>query len=63
MIKKEELLPYLEDMDRFLKKKVTLVAVGGTAMTLLNLKDSTKDIDFCAETKEGCEIKKKRMSN
>jgi hypothetical protein len=30
----------------FLKRKVHLIACGGTAMTLLGLKDSTKDIDL-----------------
>jgi len=30
----------------YLKKKVHLIACGGTAMTLLGIKDSTKDIDL-----------------
>jgi hypothetical protein len=32
--------------DRFLKRKVRIIACGGTALTLLNVKASTKDIDF-----------------
>lgn len=32
--------------DGFLKKKVYLIACGGTAMTLLGIKASTKDIDL-----------------
>ena len=32
--------------DTFLKRTVHLVACGGTAMTLLNVKPSTKDIDL-----------------
>ena len=47
MIDKNELLGWLNEKDKFLKKKITIVAVGGTAMTLLGLKSSTIDIDFC----------------
>lgn len=36
----------MEQWNRFLRKKVHLIACGGTAMTLLGVKDSTKDIDF-----------------
>jgi hypothetical protein len=36
----------LEEWNRFLKRKVHLIACGGTAMTLLGVKPSTKDIDF-----------------
>jgi hypothetical protein len=32
--------------DRFIKRKVHLIACGGTALTLLNLKASTKDVDL-----------------
>ncbi|MFO7963074.1 MAG: hypothetical protein R6U50_04050 [Desulfobacterales bacterium] len=32
--------------NRFLKRKVHLVACGGTALTLLQVKPSTKDVDF-----------------
>ena len=32
--------------DGFLNKKVHLIGCGGTALTLLGVKDSTKDIDF-----------------
>lgn len=32
--------------NRFLKRKVHLIACGGTAMTLLDVKPSTKDVDF-----------------
>lgn len=40
------LLSLLERIGNRLEKKITLVAVGGTAMTLLGLKNSTIDIDF-----------------
>ena len=29
-----------------------MIAVGGTAMTLLGLKDSTEDVDFCIENEK-----------
>jgi len=40
------LLDFLDEIDKDLKKKITLVAVGGTAMTLLDVKPSTVDVDF-----------------
>lgn len=43
---KSELLNLLKIFDEEASKQICLVAVGGTAMTLLNLKLSTKDIDF-----------------
>jgi hypothetical protein len=43
---KSVLLNFLEALDDEISKKITLVAVGGTAMTLLDLKPSTVDIDF-----------------
>jgi len=45
-INKDELLILLSEFDLELKRKITLVAVGGTAMTLLEIKSDTKDIDF-----------------
>lgn len=52
MIDKNELLLWLAEKDKLLEKQITLVAVGGTAMTLLGLKSSTIDIDFCLAKKE-----------
>jgi pantothenate kinase len=43
---KSVLLNFLKLLDDEINKKITLVAVGGTAMTLLDLKPSTVDIDF-----------------
>lgn len=40
------LLDFLEEIDRELEKRITLVAVGGTALTLLGAKRSTIDVDF-----------------
>ncbi len=45
-IDKQALLDVMEQWNRFLRKKVHLIACGGTAMTLLGVKASTKDIDF-----------------
>jgi len=45
-IDKQTLLDTMEQWNRFLKRKVHLVACGGTAMTLLQVKPSTKDVDF-----------------
>lgn len=43
---KRKLLDVLALWNRFLKRKVHLIACGGTAMTLLDVKPSTKDVDF-----------------
>ena len=43
---KNALLEFLEAVNESLTSKITLVAAGGTAMTLLDLKPSTIDIDF-----------------
>ena len=36
----------LDNWNSLMNFKVHLIACGGTAMTLLDIKDSTKDIDF-----------------
>ncbi|MBL7157071.1 MAG: hypothetical protein ISS92_02785 [Candidatus Omnitrophica bacterium] len=45
-IDKDTLLNTLSVWNSLLKKKVHLIACGGTALTLLNIKESTKDVDF-----------------
>jgi hypothetical protein len=40
------LLKHLAQWNSFLKRKVHCIACGGTAMTLLGVKASTRDIDF-----------------
>ena len=45
-INKDTLLNMISIWDSYLKRKVNLIASGGTAFTLMNLKESTKDIDF-----------------
>lgn len=41
-----QLFAFLGEVAKKLDREIQLVAVGGTAMTLLNLKPSTIDIDF-----------------
>jgi len=50
MIDRNDLLDWLKKIDRKLKRKIELIAVGGTAMTLLGLKSSTRDVDFCLDS-------------
>jgi len=45
-INKQGLLDNISGWDGFLKRKVHLIACGGTALTLLDVKASTKDIDL-----------------
>lgn len=45
-VTKSKLLSILEPFDEQLRHKILLIAVGGTAMTLLGVKASTKDVDF-----------------
>lgn len=45
-IDREGLLEKIIAWDSFLKRKVHLIACGGTALTLLGVKASTKDIDL-----------------
>ncbi|WP_067957038.1 DUF6036 family nucleotidyltransferase [Nitrosopumilus sp. Nsub] len=43
---KSQLVEFLEVLGEELFREITLVAVGGTALTLLDLKSSTMDVDF-----------------
>ncbi len=45
-LNKQTLLERLSEWNTFLKRKVSLIACGGTALTLLGVKASTKDVDF-----------------
>jgi hypothetical protein len=45
-LNKDWLLDILGEWNLFLKRKVHLIGCGGTAMTLLGIKPSTKDVDF-----------------
>lgn len=43
---RDRLLEVLKEWNRFLRRRVHLIACGGTAMTLSGVKPSTKDVDF-----------------
>jgi hypothetical protein len=45
-LNKQTLTELLGQWNAFLKRKVHLVACGGTALTLMDIKPSTKDVDF-----------------
>ncbi len=51
-VAKNELLGFLEAFDGELDRDILLIAVGGTALTLLGIKASTKDVDFNIPSKE-----------
>ena len=46
-IESKKLMDYLEEWDRYLGSKIDIITIGGTALTLLGKKESTKDIDLC----------------
>ncbi|MBI2128607.1 hypothetical protein HYU07_00055 [Candidatus Woesearchaeota archaeon] len=52
MIDKKKLLGWLSKLDKKLDRKMAVIAVGGTAMTLLGLKSSTIDIDLCVSSRD-----------
>lgn len=58
MIAKNDLIDWLEKIDKKLERNIILIAVGGTALTLLGLKLSTRDVDFCVESKDEEAFKK-----
>jgi hypothetical protein len=58
MIDRNELVKWLRSIDKKLRRKITLIAVGGTAMTLLGLKSSTRDIDICLKSDEKNDFEK-----
>ncbi|OIN98037.1 hypothetical protein AUJ66_01695 [Candidatus Desantisbacteria bacterium CG1_02_38_46] len=45
-IDKNKLIDILKIWDSFIRREIRLIACGGTALTLLGIKPSTKDIDF-----------------
>jgi len=61
MIGLNELLNYLGEVDKKLKNQITLIAVGGTALVLMNLKESTKDVDFCLSGKDYNEFEQTKV--
>ena len=47
-----DLLDTLENWDSLMNFRVRLIACGGTALTLLNIKESTKDVDLIVPEKK-----------
>jgi len=43
---RSELIEFLKEVEKELSRSITVVAVGGTALTLLRVKSSTRDLDF-----------------
>jgi len=57
------LLEILIELDKYLPRKIKVIAIGGTALTLLGKKASTKDIDFCFITESDKKIFEKTAAN
>ena len=55
-LNKQVLLDFLEELDKELEREITVVAVGGTAMTLHNAKASTIDVDFTIPAEDYAEF-------
>lgn len=53
---KSSLLDFLGILDKEVSRGITIVAVGGTAMTLLDLKPSTIDVDFTIPNEDAGEF-------
>ena len=49
-INAEELFELIESISKFIEKEIKMYALGGTALTILNIKKSTKDIDINIES-------------
>jgi len=45
-LNREDLITTISSWNDFLKRRIHLIACGGTALTLLEVKASTKDVDF-----------------
>ncbi|QTA83857.1 Uncharacterized protein dnl_62780 [Desulfonema limicola] len=54
-ISKDRLLKTLENWDSLMNFKVNIIACGGTALTLMDIKESTKDVDFIVPIISECE--------
>lgn len=58
MISRNDLIKWLKKVDKKLGKRILVVAVGGTAMTLLGLKSSTVDVDLCVDSEDKKELER-----
>ncbi len=52
IVEKEGLIRTLQEVDAQIQEPAPLTAIGGTALTLLGLKDASWDIDFILEKKD-----------
>jgi hypothetical protein len=62
-IDKQRLIDTIAIWDSYLRRKIRLVACGGTAMTLLGIKDSTKDVDLLVPNEEEYEYLLKTLED
>ncbi|MCX6707635.1 MAG: hypothetical protein NT001_05860 [Candidatus Woesearchaeota archaeon] len=46
MYTKNRLIGFLKDLDARLDQDIEIITLGGSALSLLDIKDSTEDIDF-----------------
>ena len=49
-INAEELFELIESISKFIEKEIKMYALGGTALTILNIKKSTRDVDINIES-------------
>ena len=49
-INAEELFELFESISKFIEKEIRIYALGGTALTILNIKKSTRDVDVNIES-------------
>ena len=51
-INAEELFELIESISKFIEKEIRMYALGGTALTILNIKKSTRDVDINIESND-----------
>jgi hypothetical protein len=51
---KQTLLDVVGQWNGFFRRKIHLIACGGTALTLMDVKPSTKDVDFIVPIEPEC---------
>ena len=49
-INAEELFELIESISKFIEKEIKMYVLGGTALTILNIKKSTRDVDINIES-------------
>ena len=49
-INAEELFELIESISKFIEKEISMYALGGTALTILHIKKSTRDVDINIES-------------